>query len=254
MRTNHLASHLRSIEANSGDVIGLVAGPAEMIDDSGRPVPPEVVEPGRACGDPGWIIAKLVSGAGIGEWSPRAWISCLSVGNPLAVLRRDDPQGGTRGGRRIRPILSLRRGLGLLAASRPRLGPHLAHRTADGRHALAPGERDPSFQDGDGRPRRAISPARSNRTRKRTALAYPKPDPTATAADRRLARAFLNRAHVALKAGDPRLARALPRPIDRADRGVFLGTIARDPRLAAQVAALVIAPGIAARWLGRRDR
>jgi GT2 family glycosyltransferase len=72
-------------------------------------------------------------------------------------------------------------------------------------------------------------------------------------ADRRLARAFLNRAHEALKGGDPRLAQAcLGRSIGLSPS--VLGTIALDPRLAVQMAALAIAPELAARWLGLRHR
>ena len=68
--------------------------------------------------------------------------------------------------------------------------------------------------------------------------------------DRRLARAFLNRAHVALKGGDVVLARTC---LDRAfglSREVLM-TIALDPRLAAQMTALRLAPEWAGRWFAR---
>jgi hypothetical protein len=73
------------------------------------------------------------------------------------------------------------------------------------------------------------------------------------AADHRLARAFLNRAHDALKSGDAPLAR---RGLKRAlslDKSV-LGSIAADPRLAVQMAALTVAPRAAARWFARTVR
>jgi hypothetical protein len=73
------------------------------------------------------------------------------------------------------------------------------------------------------------------------------------AADRRLARAFLNRAYEALHGGDPRLARrCLKRSVTLSPR--ILATIASDPRLAAQMAALTIAPGSTGRLLARRAR
>ncbi|MGE5755836.1 MAG: glycosyltransferase, partial [Planctomycetaceae bacterium] len=69
-------------------------------------------------------------------------------------------------------------------------------------------------------------------------------------ADCRLARAFLNRAHDALKSGDPTLARrCLTRAL--ALRKGLLATIAADPRLAVQMVALAVAPEMAARWLSR---
>jgi hypothetical protein len=69
-------------------------------------------------------------------------------------------------------------------------------------------------------------------------------------ADRRLARAFLNRAHVALKAGDVGLARTcLGRSIGLSRR--VLMTMALDPRLAVQMATLRLAPDWARSWFGR---
>ena len=68
--------------------------------------------------------------------------------------------------------------------------------------------------------------------------------------DDRLARAFLNRAHEALKAGDLDLARScLARSIGRSPRIGW--TIALDPRLAVQMASLALAPRLARRWFSR---
>ena len=69
-------------------------------------------------------------------------------------------------------------------------------------------------------------------------------------ADRRLARAFLNRAHVALRAGNADLSRLALRRALRLSPGL-LGWIAIDPRLAAQMAAVALAPGWAARVFKR---
>ncbi len=62
-------------------------------------------------------------------------------------------------------------------------------------------------------------------------------------ADKRLARAFLNRAHVAFKGGDAVLARrALVRSL-RLAPAKMLATLAVDPRLVAQLGAACFAPG-----------
>jgi hypothetical protein len=66
------------------------------------------------------------------------------------------------------------------------------------------------------------------------------------AADRRLARAFLNRAHELLKSGDVRLAReCLLRAIGLSPS--MLAALAGDPRLAVQMTALAFAPRAAGR-------
>ncbi|MHC5542256.1 glycosyltransferase, partial [Singulisphaera rosea] len=71
------------------------------------------------------------------------------------------------------------------------------------------------------------------------------------AADRRLARAFLNRSYDALKNGDPALARTcLFRAVTL--RPAILATIASDPRLAPQMAVLAVAPGVARRVFSNR--
>jgi glycosyltransferase involved in cell wall biosynthesis len=72
------------------------------------------------------------------------------------------------------------------------------------------------------------------------------------AANRRLARAFLNRAHDALRAGRPELARdALLRGFTRAPS--LLGTILRHPRLCVQMATLAAAPRLAGRLFARGE-
>jgi hypothetical protein len=73
------------------------------------------------------------------------------------------------------------------------------------------------------------------------------------AAEQRLARAYLNRAHDALHGGDAKLARRALRRSLSLWPGI-LGRIAVDPRLAAQLAALVIAPKTTARWLAGRQK
>ena len=73
------------------------------------------------------------------------------------------------------------------------------------------------------------------------------------AAHDRLGRAFLNRAHDALRAGLPELARdALHKGFQHSPS--LLKTIVGDPRLCVQMAALAAAPRLAARLFARRNR
>jgi hypothetical protein len=73
------------------------------------------------------------------------------------------------------------------------------------------------------------------------------------AAHARLGRAFLNRAHDALRVGHSALAReALARGIHCS--GSVIRTILSDPRLLVEMGALAIAPGIAARVFAQRAR
>lgn len=67
---------------------------------------------------------------------------------------------------------------------------------------------------------------------------------------RLLARAYLNRAHVAVRGGDGALGRRCLARSFRLWPGV-LGTIAADPRLAVQIGAILAAPSLAGRWFHR---
>jgi glycosyltransferase involved in cell wall biosynthesis len=69
-------------------------------------------------------------------------------------------------------------------------------------------------------------------------------------ANNRLGRAYLNRAHDALRAGRPELARDALRQGFRCAPGQ-IKTIVGDPRLAVQMATLAVAPRLAARLFGR---
>ena len=70
--------------------------------------------------------------------------------------------------------------------------------------------------------------------------------------DHRLGRAYLNRAYDALRGGDPSLARRCLAEAVSLRPGI-LGTIALDPRLAAMMATLAVAPEIARRLFSRTD-
>lgn len=74
-----------------------------------------------------------------------------------------------------------------------------------------------------------------------------------SSADRRVARAFLNRAYESLRGGNADLAHETLRRAVRLWPGI-LGRIVIDPRLAAQMAALTISPRWASRVFGLKTR
>ena len=229
----HLAAHLAAFAAEPE--LGFVCGAADVIDEAGRPVPASIV--GR--GDLG-PSDRL--------YPPGAFVAELAVGNPVrcsattlnaaahAEVGGFDPSYRYAVDWDYWLRVARRRGVAWLARPAVAVRWHPASET----HRFRTGTTDLDEQvrlladlyatDG---PR--LPDARRLRR----------------AADRRLARAFLNRAHVALKGGDPDLSR---RCLHRA-LGFWpgiLGTILRDPRLAAQMALVTIAPGAATRWLARQ--
>jgi glycosyltransferase involved in cell wall biosynthesis len=233
MRPGHLAAHLATIEADPS--LGFVASAADVVNADGRELPNSVVERG-GCGS-----VDRVYPAGGFVWE-------LAVANPLRCsgvtlnAEAHAEVGGFDGSyryvvdwdfwlkvARVRPVAWLRK-----PTVEIRWHPASeTHRFKTGTEDLDETIRllDDCYQrDGS-----KLPDLRRLRLK----------------ANRRLARAFLNRAHDALKAGDSRLARAcLSRSIRLSP--AILGTIALDPRLAAQMAALTIAPEMAARWLGAR--
>lgn len=66
-----------------------------------------------------------------------------------------------------------------------------------------------------------------------------------------LGRAYLNRAHDAVHAGQIDLARTCLSRAWSISPGKVMRTVATDPRLCAQTAALLLAPRLARRWFGR---
>ena len=233
MRPGHLIAHQAAFEADP--TTGLVASAADVIDATGREVPDRIVGRGGC-------------GANDRVYRPGEFVAELAVANPLrcsGVTLNAGAQAEVGG---FDPSyhyvvdwdfwlrVARRRPVAWLARPTVAIRWHPAsetHRFQTGTTDLDETARllDDLYRvDGP-----KLADAKRLRTR----------------ADRRLARAFLNRAHVALKAGQSGLARAcLARSIRLAPS--ILGTIALDPRLAARMTALAVAPGVAARWLGRR--
>ena len=184
----------------------------------GDPVPPSVVEPGGL----GYQDRVLDDGLGV---------EALSISQPSPVLGGDDQPRRPRRGRWLQSVLSLCRRLGLLGPGRQR-------------PTRSPGEAGPPPPSAGTGPAKPTASDRepSTSTRPTRLLAwidrhldiytevYPE---WRRAADVRLARAYLNRAHVAFKQGDAHLARlALTRSLRLAPTRT-LAHLAIDPRLLA---------------------
>jgi len=252
MRPGHLAAHDRAIAhaAASGFRIGLVAGPVDMIDGDGRPVSARIV-------DPGWVPSRIgTTRVRRGRPDPTeiivgpGWVSLLADRNPLrcsAVTTRKAAHaevGGFDPSYRYAVDwdfwVRVARGWGLAGLAGP---PTVAMRwhpeSETHRFRTSTTDLDEQVRLLD-----AIHAEDGPKFRNQPGLRR--------LADRRLARAFLNRAHVALKGGDVPMARACLARSYRLSPGI-LGTIALDPRLAVQMAALAVAPERAGRWFARRD-
>ncbi len=233
MRPGHLAAHAAAFAADPS--LGLIASAAAVIDDGGRPVPPSVVEPG-GCGP---VDRRFAAGAFLAE---------LAVGNPLrcsgvtlaaaahAAVGGFDPAFGYAVDWDFWIRVARAHPVAWLARPTVAIRWHLASETHRFKTGLADLEESARLIDDLHRLDAASLPD-SPRLRR--------------LADRRLGRAYLNRAYDALKGGDPALARAaLIRGIQLSPR--LLATIAADPRLAAQMAALAASPRLAARWFADR--
>jgi glycosyltransferase involved in cell wall biosynthesis len=232
MEPGHLAAHVRAFETNPK--AGLVCGEAFVIDDQGQAIPETIVErsgfaPGDRSFEPGEFLARLM------------------VRNPLrcsAVTMRTQAHQEAGGfDPKYRYVVDwefwarVARHWSVIWLSRPTVS--MRWHPASETHRFKLGTKDLEeiarlqgrlFEQMENQDDRAL---------------------WQRAAHRRLARAYLNRAHDSLGRGDSASARAC---LDRAitlDRGI-LKTIASDPRLAISMAALVAAPDLTGRWYRRR--
>ena len=231
IRPGHLAAHVATFEADP--TTGLVASAADVVDAEGREVPDSVVGRG-GCGGKDRV------------YRPGEFVAELAVENPLRCsgvtinAGAHDEVGGFDPSYRyvvdwefwLR--VARRRPVAWLARPTVAIRWHPASET----HRFQTGITD---LDETARLLDALHHADGPR--------LPDARRLRLKADRRLSRAFLNRAHVALKAGHSELARdCLARSIGLS-RDV-LWTIALDPRLAVQMGTLTLAPERARRWFG----
>lgn len=230
----HLAGHTAAFAANAE--VGLVASASEVIDERGRPVPPEIIERG-----------------GLGPtdrvFDANEALLAMAASNPFrcsAVSIRVDVHqalGGFDSAWRyvvdwdfwLRAARSAQ--VSWLASPSVLVRWHDASET----HRFARGTLD--LEETDRLVTRTLSWLRDSPTP--TPIA-----PIARAHHERLARAYLNRAYVALKRGLIPLSRRCLFHALRS-RPTLLGTILADPRLSAQLALMLAAPPLAIRWFAR---
>jgi glycosyltransferase involved in cell wall biosynthesis len=217
----HLLAHLGAFERNPD--LGFVASAAKVIDQDGKPVDPAVVDRG-GCGSEDRVFP------------PGGFVRELGVSNPLrcsAVTLNASAHaevGGFDPGfryavdwdfwlrvARVRPIA-------WLAEPTVAIRWHRGSET----HRFKVGTRDLEEIE------RLLGAIHDH-----DAQGWPDASEFRQRGRYRLARAYLNRTHDAIKAGDPRLARQC---LDRAFqlRPGILKTIAADPRLAARLAWLLL--------------
>lgn len=233
MEPGHLAAHLRQFVTNPE--AGIVCNEAAVIDEQSRPVSEAVVERSR--------VAPTDRTYGPGEF-----ISSLAIRNPLrcsaVTIRREahDAVGGFDPSYRyvvdwdfwLR--VALARSVVWLAEPTVSIRWHVASET----HRFKAGTED--LEEIARLQARLFAECEDETVRAHWQ----------TAANRRLARAYLNRAHDSLRRGDPRAARDCLNRAYRLDPAI-VKTIALDPRLAVMMAALLAAPEWTGRWWRRRS-
>jgi GT2 family glycosyltransferase len=258
MMPGHLAGIGETMAVVEGTRTGLIACNVRMIDQSGKPLPPWVVSPGGIrplCDRRRGVSPKPERRHEI-VFPPGSWLSKVASDNPFrcsAVTTRKSAHA-TVGG--FDPTFKYvvdwdfwvrvaRGGWGLAWRLDPPSVSVRWHSESE-THRFVTGTTDLDEQiqllhalfETDGPRLEDLPGVRQLRLRKR--------------GQQRLARAFLNRSHMALKRGDLELAReCLSRSVGLS-RGVFW-TMAVDPRLAVQMAALTLSPARAKRWFGRSE-
>jgi glycosyltransferase involved in cell wall biosynthesis len=238
MKPGHLKAHVDALAAD--DRLGLVASASEVVDDRGELVAPAVV--GR--GGLGLLDRTLEPGTLAAE---------MSQGNPLrcsaVTLRLDAFRSAGGFDASYRYVLdwdfwlrvSRHWKIGWLARPTVQVRWHRGSETFRLREGTADLDETDRFLE-------RIFAVDLNDRADAARLRH--------AASQRMARAFLNRAYEALHAGRPGIARAcLRQAVSRSPRQIT--TMLADPRLGLQMAALAVAPAIAARWFrasaGDRD-
>ena len=224
-RPGDLALRLEAID-RAGDDVGLIAGRADVVDQDGRAVPPSVVASGGLPDSPSAPFVDYPAGAFFKPLSERNILRCSAV---TTSKRAHEAVGGFDPSYRYvvdwefwLQVATRFAVTWINAPSKVSIRWHAAsetHRFKAGLDDLEETERLLSIL----------------------------PTPPSGATKRGLSRAYLNRAHDALRSGQTNLARkALKRSIRLAPS--IVGTILADPRLAAQMGTLILAPGLARYW------
>jgi glycosyltransferase involved in cell wall biosynthesis len=222
MRPGHLAAHVRAFEADAR--LGLVASAVDMIDDLGRVIPASVVERG-GCGDRDRTF------------EPGAFLAELAVANPLrcsavSLLKATHAEVGWFDPSFRYVVdwdywLRVARAHPVAWLAKPTVA--MRWHGSSETHRFKTGTAD---LDETARLLERFYRVEGSRLSEAPRLRRQ--------ADRRLARAFLNRAYDASKSKNPGLARECLARAIRLSPAIILAMIAADPRLAARMAALVL--------------
>ncbi|OJW23513.1 MAG: hypothetical protein BGO49_02670 [Planctomycetales bacterium 71-10] len=225
MRPGDLARRLDALARPGGDGLGLLAGPADVVDGSGRVVPPTIIEYGGIADEGPAGVVDFAPGAFSGRLAASNVLRCSAVTTSRRaheILGGFDPawryvvdwefwlRAADRFGVRWivgEPLVSVRW--------------HAGSETHRFKHGLDDLEESARLLA-----RRGVRPGR------------------------RLARAYLNRAHEALNAGRVDLARAALARAWRTSPAATASALA-DPRLGLPMGLLALAPRLARRRWGR---
>jgi glycosyltransferase involved in cell wall biosynthesis len=253
MRPGHLASHQRVIStlantAGETGPIGLIAGPAGVIGDDGTPISGSLIDPGGLPDSAAKSDDVLVDNEpNIRLIAPGQLIELLADQNPLrcsAITTNRAAHHDVAGfDTKLRYVVdwdfwirvSRRWGLAWL------MGPptvDVRWHTRSETHRFKPGTAD---LEEIGRLQAELFA--------NDLASHPERTRLRRNGDRRLARAFLNRAHDALQSRQPALARACLQRAVRLWPGI-VGSIVSDPRLFLKVATLSVSPAMAIRAFG----
>ncbi len=229
MKPRDLSTRLAAVACAGGDS-GLIAGRADVVDKDGRTVPPSLVEYGGVSDDGSDRFIDYPPGAFVGKLARQNVLRCSAV---TTNKRAHEAVGGFDPS--FRYVVDwdfwvrVAERFGVTWISGP---PTVSVRW----HAASETHRFKAGLDDLEETERLLTRITTRET---------------GSADRRLARAYLNRAHDALRAGRIDLARkALGRSVRLSPS--IVKTILTDPRLAAQMGTLTLAPGIA-RWWYKAD-
>lgn len=230
MEPGHLASHLSAFA--SAERVGMAASAAEVIDADGQPVPET-------------IVARGGLGPTDRTFAPGEALAHMAAGNPLRcsaiTLRKaahEDIGGFDPSYRYVvdwDAWLKIARRWGVAWRARPTVAIrwHAASETHRFKAGTADLDETARLLD------ELFSISNVGREQRRRA-------------DHRLARAFLSRSHEALRSGNATLARSCLVRAWKIWPGI-VSSIATDPRLAAQMATLALAPQWAGRAWSRRN-
>jgi glycosyltransferase involved in cell wall biosynthesis len=239
MTPGQIAGILQAIAAIHGNEVsaGLIASPVAIIDDQSRPVPTSVIDPGGLPDEPT---------EGNRFFAPGEFVDLLAASNPLrcSAVTTSKVAHEAAGGfdPKLRYVVDwefwyrVTRAWGLLWRETPGsvlVRWHAGSETHRFKAGLVDLEETQTLLDQISRDLELDSPSIEQ-------------------GRRTLSRAFLNRAHDALRAGQGPLARE---SLDRAwslSRPAVLAALRGDPRLLVQMTALRVLPSVAARVFARR--